>query len=140
MYQIIVLITIFGLLSKWLFKLQNEEDVWQELLHNKYLYFKTLPRVEAKPTDSPFWKGMMKVKYFFFMRSLFEVGDDQSTSFWENNWLEDNPLAVQYPSLYNTALKKDDIVQSVLGSAPLNIQFWRALIGNKWTAWLHLVS
>jgi hypothetical protein len=25
------------LLSKWLFKLLNEEDVWQELLRNKYL-------------------------------------------------------------------------------------------------------
>jgi hypothetical protein len=30
------------LLSKWLFKLLNEEGMWQELLQNKYLNDKTL--------------------------------------------------------------------------------------------------
>jgi hypothetical protein len=30
------------LLNKWFFKLLNEEGVWQELLHNKYLSQKTL--------------------------------------------------------------------------------------------------
>ena len=42
------------LLSKWLFKLLNEEEMWQELLHNNYLYSKTLAQVEISPTDSPF--------------------------------------------------------------------------------------
>jgi hypothetical protein len=51
-----------SLLSKWLFKLLNEEGVWQELLQNKYLQSKTLSQVTAKPTDSPFWKGLMEVK------------------------------------------------------------------------------
>ena len=54
------------LLSKWLFKLSNEEGVWQELLHNKYLHSKTLAQVEAQPSDSPFWKGLMRVKKDFF--------------------------------------------------------------------------
>jgi hypothetical protein len=40
----------------------SEEIMWQELLHNKYLKNKTLAEVEAKPTDSPFWKGLMRVK------------------------------------------------------------------------------
>ena len=76
----------------------------------------------------------MQVKPSFFMRSLFEVGDGQSTSFQEDTWLGDNPLAVQYSSLYNIVRKKDDTVQLVLGSTPLNIQFRRALIGDKWMA------
>jgi hypothetical protein len=38
-----------SLLSKWLFKIINEEGVWQELLQNKYLHSKTLSQVEAKP-------------------------------------------------------------------------------------------
>ena len=42
------------LLSKWLSKLLNEEGVWQELLHNKYLFDKSLSEVSAKPIDSPF--------------------------------------------------------------------------------------
>ena len=36
--------------------------MWHELLSNKYLKDKTLSQVQAKPTDSPFWKGLMKVK------------------------------------------------------------------------------
>jgi hypothetical protein len=53
------------LLSKWLFKLINENGVWQQILHNKYLHSKTLSQVTSKPTDSPFWKGLMKVKEDF---------------------------------------------------------------------------
>ena len=42
------------LLSKWLFKLINEEGVWQEIPRNKYLQNKTLSQVTPKPTDSQF--------------------------------------------------------------------------------------
>jgi hypothetical protein len=56
------------LLSKWLFKLLSEEGIWQQLLFNKYLQTKTLAQVEPKPTDSPFWKGLMHVKNNFFKR------------------------------------------------------------------------
>jgi len=39
------------LISKWLFKLCNEEGIWQELLRNKYLKEKTLGQVNKKPGD-----------------------------------------------------------------------------------------
>jgi hypothetical protein len=54
------------LLSKWLFKIINEEGMWQELICNKYLKSKNLAEVHAKPTDSPFWKGLMNEKEIFF--------------------------------------------------------------------------
>jgi hypothetical protein len=38
----------------------NEEGMWQELLKNKYLQTNTLSQVQMKPTDSPFWKGIMQ--------------------------------------------------------------------------------
>jgi hypothetical protein len=50
------------LLSKWLDKLINQEGVWQEFLHNKYVNNKTLSQVTVQPHDSPFWRGLMKVK------------------------------------------------------------------------------
>ncbi|WVZ62611.1 hypothetical protein U9M48_012339 [Paspalum notatum var. saurae] len=40
------------LLSFWLFKLCNEERVWQQLIRNKYLKNKTLSQVEKRPGDS----------------------------------------------------------------------------------------
>ena len=65
------------LLSKWLYKMLNEEGVWKELLVNKYLGNKTLSQVQVKPLDSPFWKGIMKVKDEFFQRGRFEVGNGE---------------------------------------------------------------
>jgi hypothetical protein len=67
-----------SLLSKWLFKLMNEEGVWQELLFNKYIKDKTLSQVIAKPTDSPFWKGLMSVKDNFFERGSMVVGNGRT--------------------------------------------------------------
>jgi hypothetical protein len=81
------------LLSKWLFKLLTEEGVWQQLLRNKYLINKTLSQVEAKPTDSPFWKGLMRVKDDFFSKSRFVTGDGSTVRFWEDVWLDDTPLS-----------------------------------------------
>ena len=43
------------LLSKWLYKLSVEsEATWVQILHNKYLYSKTLSQVTVRPMDSPF--------------------------------------------------------------------------------------
>jgi hypothetical protein len=125
-------------LSKWLFKLLNEDGVWQELLQNKYLRLKILSEVQAKPTDSPFWKGLMRVKDDFFSRGFFQVGNGANTHFWEDTWLGKIPLAQQYPSLYNIVHHKNVTVAHVLSQTPLNISFRRLLVGNKWTLWLQL--
>jgi hypothetical protein len=50
------------LLAKWLWKLFNEDGIWQRILRNKYLCLKTLGQVEVKPGDSHFWQGLMEVK------------------------------------------------------------------------------
>jgi hypothetical protein len=54
------------LLSKWFSKLLSEEEMWQELIQNKYLHSKSLSEVTVKPNDSHFWKGLMKIKEDFF--------------------------------------------------------------------------
>ena len=48
------------LMSKWLYRLEIEpEGMWAQILRNKYLHSKTLAQVTVRPTDSPFWKGLM---------------------------------------------------------------------------------
>jgi hypothetical protein len=74
------------LLCKLLFKLLSEEGVCQELLTNKYLRGETLSQVQAKPTDSPFWKRIMGVKENFFKRGSFIIGDGLGTHFWESHF------------------------------------------------------
>jgi hypothetical protein len=126
------------LLSKWLYKILHEDGMWQELLCNKYLHSKTLAQVTAQPTDSPFWKGLMRVKDDFFKRGHFHLGDGRTTRFWEDRWLGDLPLAVIYPNLYNIVQRKHVLVADVLCHIPLNIAFRRNLTGVKWTEWIHL--
>ena len=119
------------LLSKWLYKLSVETDAtWAQILCNKYLHSKTLSRVMVRPTDSPFWKGPMRMKSAFFHRTKFIIGNGTSTRFWEDTWLGETPLAIQYPSLYNIVQCREVYVATVLQSNPLNIQFRRTLAGN----------
>jgi hypothetical protein len=58
------------LAKQMLFKLINENGVWQKLLHNKYFHSKTLSQVTSKSNDSTFWKGLMRVKEDFFREAL----------------------------------------------------------------------
>ena len=70
------------LLSKWLWKLSSGTDAtWAQILRSKYLQTKTLSQVTVRPTDSPFWKGLMKVKLSLFNRTKSIVGDGASTRF-----------------------------------------------------------
>jgi hypothetical protein len=58
------------LLSKWLFKLINEDGVQQELWRRKYVRDSTIAQVRRKQGDSHFWSGLMKVKDSFLNLGL----------------------------------------------------------------------
>jgi hypothetical protein len=83
------------LLSKWLFKLVNEEGMWQELLQYKYLKIKTLAQVGAKPIDSPFWKGILHGNDEFLKGDPLLLVMAKQLDFGTS-------LATQYPYLYAT--------------------------------------
>lgn len=89
------------LLSKWLFKLINEEGMWQSLLKNKYLKNQTIAQVEKKPGDSLFWAGLMKVKSVFLSYGSFRLNDGYQIRFWEDRWIGNSTLREQYPTLFN---------------------------------------
>uniref|UniRef100_A0A453N4N4 Uncharacterized protein n=1 Tax=Aegilops tauschii subsp. strangulata TaxID=200361 RepID=A0A453N4N4_AEGTS len=73
----------------------------------------------------------MRVKAAFFNRTKFIVGNDNNTRFWEDTWLGETPLALQYPSLYRIVQRRDALVATILQSTPFNIQFRRVLIGDQ---------
>jgi hypothetical protein len=114
--------------------------VWQELLHNKYLDNKILSQVTVQQYDSPFWRGLMKVKEEFFKRGAFVAKNGMSTRFWEDTWLGDRPLAAQHPSLYNIVRIKNVMVASTSASAPQNIGFRCSLTWRRWDRWIHLLQ
>ncbi|WVZ83546.1 hypothetical protein U9M48_030683, partial [Paspalum notatum var. saurae] len=111
------------LLSKWLFKLINEDGLWQDLLKRKYLSNKSISQVSKKPA-----------------LGSFEVKGGNQARFWEDYWIGDKPLMEVYPNLYRIVRKKAVTVASVLKSIPLNVSFHRSLTGDNLMAWYKLVS
>ena len=128
------------LLSKWLFKLLNEDGLWQELLRNKYLKDKTLGGCTKRPTYSHFWKGLMNVKDTFMSFGSFKVKDGSHTRFWMDTWLGSQPLKDKFPALFNIVRRKQDSVAKVLASVPLNISFRRNLAGRNLRDWHRIVA
>jgi hypothetical protein len=62
-------------LSKWnMYVAQRTKVVWVSR--------SWIAEVQAKPTDSPFWKGLMQQKDTFFKYGSFIVGDGEGTRFW----------------------------------------------------------
>lgn len=55
-----------ALLGKWIWKLENEEGWWQEIIIDKYYKNKPLSILKLKPGNSHFWQGIMEVKDVFF--------------------------------------------------------------------------
>jgi hypothetical protein len=61
------------LLSKWLFKLFNEDGLWQDVLRKKYVKDKCLSQIEKRPGHSHFWSGLMEVKELLLQHGRFKV-------------------------------------------------------------------
>jgi hypothetical protein len=98
-----------------------------------------LPQVMVKPSDYPFWKGVMKVKDFFKKKEdplYLEMVSKQSlgkTLGWATHiW------HISTPQFNNLVCLKNVLVHDVF-IVPLNIEFRRAPTKNNWVNWLHLV-
>jgi len=69
------------LLTKWLVNLFNTNGIWQTILTNKYLGSKSLTQVQAKPYDSHFWRGLLKIKDEVLAKGSFTIKDGSKTRF-----------------------------------------------------------
>ena len=70
----------------------------------------------------------------------FKIQNGEQTRFWEDKWLGNTSLKLQYPNLYNLGYDKHDTVHKVLSTTPLNVSFRRNLQGNNLRDCLQVVS
>jgi hypothetical protein len=101
------------LLSKWLYKLLNEDEMWQQLLKNKYLGDKSRTQISRRPGDSHFWSDLMAIKDQFLRWGHFQVRDGQATRFWKDKWLTSQSLSERFPNLFNVVRNKSPLVAQV---------------------------
>jgi hypothetical protein len=115
------------LLSKWLFRLINEQGIWQSILQNKYLKNKTITQVTHRPGDSHFWSALMAIKQDFMRMGHFVLGDGTHIQFEEDKWLVSVPL-------------KKATLANVLQYNQLNVAFRRSLNENNLAALNQVVA
>jgi hypothetical protein len=128
-----------SLLSKWLFKLINEDELWQTIIRKKYLTNQTIGMVLRKPWNSHFWARLIMVKLSLLRFGSFHLNNGKHIGFWEDKWLGNHSFQQKYPSLYNIARRKSDTVETILSRTPLNVSFCRYITGNNLVLWNDLV-
>jgi hypothetical protein len=106
------------------------------MLRNKYLRAKSLTQVEAKPYDSHFCRGLMHIKDEVLSLGSFVIKDGTNVRFWDDTWIRDKPLKIQYPNLYNIAREPHATIAKIMATSPLNVSFRRALVDNNLKNWL----
>lgn len=119
-----------SLLCKWLWKLENEEGVWQEILRKKYLSKQTLSQVESGPGNSQFWAGLLSVKKLFLDRCSRVLRSGSNTRFWEDIWYGEMSLQLKFPRLYTLTFSKQITVKQVIQSNGDCLCFRRTLWGE----------
>jgi hypothetical protein len=53
-----------SLLSKWWWRLEKEQGLWQDMIRAKYLHHEGIKNVKHR-LDSPVWTDLLKVRQFY---------------------------------------------------------------------------
>jgi hypothetical protein len=73
----------------------------------------------------------MNIKSDFLSMGSFILQDGKEIRFWEDIWLGDAALKVQYPNLFNIVQRKSVTVAEIFSSRPLNVSFRRNLVAEN---------
>lgn len=127
-----------SLMAKWKWRiLQEEMPLWKVVLRDKYGdSFATPITVEGfrwPRFSSIWWKDLSKLEgsiagNWFSDWAVRRVSNGRGTSFWQDKWIGDHPLAITFPRLFNISLFKEakigDMCDSIDGEITWNFG-WR---------------
>lgn len=109
-----------ALLAKWIWRyLLEESALWRRVIDAKYgpfNYHQTALHHSLSSAHGP-WKYILRHKSLIMDRSTKKIGDGSSTCFWNDIWLENDPLATTYPLLFTLHTKKDASVKDMWSAA-----------------------
>jgi len=129
-----------SLLIKWIWRLYNKEpdDQCCQLLQAKYLRDKPFSLCKRQ-TRSQFWRGLLQVRDKFKWGATFSLGNGKSILFWEEVWIGDTPLRLEFPRLYDYCYNKTSLVSDCWVEGDWRIDFRRSLDQSDLTQWNHLL-
>jgi hypothetical protein len=118
-----------SLVTKWLWKLEKEDGLWQTIVKEKYMKGKPLSVLKKKQGDSQFWRGIMDSKEEYCNNRKMEIGNGYATSFWRDKWCGDESFCIKYKRLFDLSLNKEISVEGALRDSCNSLIFRRRLFG-----------
>ena len=117
-----------ALIGKWGWRILQADMTYQciKLLHRKYLNRHAFFQVSGVGC-SQFWKGVLKAKDILKWGCQVQVNNRESTRFWEEVWVGDIPLKLEFPTLHELCRDQDSMVSDNWAGDGWNIEFRRAL-------------
>lgn len=114
-----------SLLTKWWWKLEHEEGLWQDIVNYKYLSRDDIHSVSHKLGDSPIWTDLLKVKYIYLQGKSVKIENGNLVRFWEDAWLSDSPLCTLVLVLYALCDQKGvRVADAKNGNTLISFRIW----------------
>lgn len=99
-----------ALLTKWWWKLDTGEGLWQDIVRNKYLKKSSVACVKQKFSDSPAWKNLLKIKDYYMAGRSVIIKSGDVARIWHDPIAGQPPLKVTYPELFSISNFPDDTI------------------------------
>lgn len=100
---------------------------------------KNIFSVSHKPSDSPIWSDMLKVKDLYLQGRSVEIQNGGRTRFWDDIWLYKKPICEVEPMLYNLCNHKDVMVDDVR-KGKVQLSFRREMTNALTTSWSKIMN
>jgi len=96
-----------SLLSKWWWKLDKGNGLWQQIIKYKYIKNGSITTLSHRQNDSAVWNDLLKIKDVYLYGRKKMVNNSQNTLFWKDTWLFDKPLYQLFHNLFNICVQLD---------------------------------
>ena len=74
-----------SLVSKWWWKLENEQGIWQDRAHANYIKDLCIGQIKHRHDDSPIWTDLLKIRHIYMNRKKFQVYNGKGP-IWLDAW------------------------------------------------------
>lgn len=128
-----------SLMTKWWWKLETQEGLWQSIVKAKYFKRHTVASVKAKLNDSPCWKNILKVKDVYMAGRKVILKNEKITRLWLDPWSNNTLLCDQFPQLFDICQKQNCTIADLI-SCDFQIPFRNRLVGELAGHWDNVIT
>lgn len=128
-----------SLMTKWWWKLETQDGLWQKIVKAKYFRNQTVASVKPRFNDSPCWKNIFKVKETYMAGRKIILNSGNLMRLWLDPWYNNKNLSDQFPQLFDLCQKQNCTIAEFVDCNFL-IPFRRRLLDDMLIQWNEIVA